>query len=114
MRGLFIGMMTITFTMSCFAYVSVCERTPQIGAAIENELSLRCDVISEANLTSLSQLSVNGQNISSLKLGDFDGLSKISRLDLGSNNLGQLPNGVFEPLVSLKELFIDSNQFTHL
>ena len=52
--------------------------------------------------------------MSSLKAGDFDGLTNLKRLRLDGNSLTTLPAGIFDDLARLWVLDLDSNQLTTL
>ena len=96
------------------------------------------DDVTAAHLALISNLNLSDQNITTLKAGDFDGLSSLrslalyknslstlpanifsdlsslNRLDLGSNSLSSLPSGIFSDLSSLTWLSLSFNQLTGL
>ena len=52
---------------------------------------------------------LNGQNITALRAGDFDGLTALEQLWLDSNSLTALPDGVFDELTALESLYLQHN-----
>ena len=80
------------------------ERTPQVRDAI----------VTEARLASFYSLALDSWNITSLKAGDFDGLTSLTTLSLSNNQLGTLPAGIFNGLTSLTSLDLSSNQLSAL
>ena len=115
----------------------VCERTPQVRDAIVAAIGAasNCSEVTVGQLATISALRLNGQNITALKPGDFegltsvvnvvlsdnaisalpagvfDGLSAVGGLQLQVNNLaaGSIEDGVFEPLTKVNELDLDNN-----
>ena len=99
----------------------VCDRTPQVQTAILGVLQLQnpspstCEEVTEAHLaTGVTSLFLNGQGITALKAGDFDGLISLEELLLYSNQLTTLPEGIFDGLSSLTTLRFGLNQLTTL
>lgn len=66
------------------------------------------------NLDALSWLNLNGNQLTSLSTGTFNGLHNLQHLDLNFNPLETLPAGVFNDLNSLEELSLRDNQLTSL
>ncbi len=65
-------------------------------------------------LTSLTRLGLASNRITALPAGIFDGLTSLTRLNLTSNRIGTLPAGIFDGLTSLTRLDLDSNRITAL
>ena len=65
-----------------------------------------------AGLTSLTAINLFGNSLTSLPEGIFAGLAELTELSLGSNQLASLPEGVFDGLVKLKFLNLGGNSFT--
>ena len=65
-------------------------------------------------LTSLEQLWLMSNNLTSLPTGVFDDLTSVWQLNLSSNKLTRLPAGVFDKLAGLKVLSLDANGLTSL
>ena len=57
--------------------------------------------VTEAHLAAIMQLDLNDKQITTLKEGDFSGLSALTRIDLRRNQLTALPEGAFQRLVSI-------------
>ncbi len=62
----------------------------------------------------LNNLPLNDKGITSLKSGDFAGLTGLNQLFLGDNSLTALPSGVFSDLTSITLLALDTNSLTSL
>ena len=105
-------------TSSAFAdepSTGVCERTVQVRDLLTQTLNQRCENITTEHLASMSEsmfLSYSG--ISSLKPGDFDGLSNLEYLHLMGNNLESLPAGIFDNNPNLRFVFLDNNEISSL
>ena len=61
-------------------------------------------------LTNLKVLRLN-YNLSSLPVGVFDNLKNLRRLDLSRNSLVSLPSGIFENLLELEYVDNGGNRF---
>ena len=59
-------------------------------------------------------LNLFSKGLSSLKAGDFDGLTNLKRLRLTRNSLSTLPAGIFDDLTGLLALDLNYNQLTTL
>ncbi len=99
----------------------VCDRTPQVRDAIMGILRRRgaqvsCEDITAEHLARIDTPHVwlRKSNLTTLKNGDFAGLSNLDTLVLDYNPLTSLPLGVFSDLSNLDMLFLDSNQLTSL
>ncbi len=79
----------------------------------DNDLSTLPDVVFEP-LTSLTELYLFDNDLSTLPAGVFTGLTSLTILDLADNALSTLPAGVFTGLTSLTELYLDANDLTSL
>ena len=66
------------------------------------------------NLTSLISLYLGQNNLSSLPTGVFDSLTNLGDLDLSDNNLSSLPTGVFDNLTNLRALRLRNNSLSSL
>ena len=96
---------------------NICERTPQVEAAILAAISdppPACEAVPEADLAGISLLRLSFGSITSLASGDFTDLSALERLDLGFNDLTTLPDGVFDNLAVLEDLSLFGNALTTL
>ena len=121
-------------------FTPVSDRTPQVRDAIVALVPGvdAADDVTAAHLSLINNLNLSEQNITTLKAGDFDGLSSLdslalyknrlrslpadlfsgvsslSRLDLGSNDLSSLPASVFSELSSLSWLSLSFNELSGL
>ena len=100
-------------------FLSVCERTPQVRdiimaktALIDPSIECSDDDLMKLVLSEFEELIMVGQGITSLKIGDFSGLSSLRVLSLYNNKLTTLPKGVFSELSSVTSLALSSNQLT--
>ncbi len=98
----------------------VSQRTPQVRDAIVAAVpgvNAAADV-TEAHLAAITSLSWNYLNnrtgITSLKSGDFDGLTALTSLQLSYNNLTTLPPRIFDELTALTNLQLSNNDLTAL
>ncbi len=91
-------------TPSVSTVTPLSERTPQVRDAIGTE----------ARLAGFYSLALGRKNITSLKAGDFDGLTSLTTLSLSNNQLGTLPDGLFDGLTSLATLSLWSNRLNTL
>ena len=94
----------------------ICDRTAQVQTAIVAAVPSvsTCDNVTAAHLATITSLNVDDKSISSLKVGDFDGLSALTTLNLSGNQLSSLPAGIFDKLNALKELHLGRNQLSSL
>ncbi len=94
----------------------ICDRTAQVQTAIVAAVPSvsTCDEVTQAQLAVITSLNVTDKSISSLKVGDFDGLSALTTLNLTRNQLSSLPAGIFDKLNALKELHLGRNQLSSL
>ena len=99
----------------------ICDRTQQIQVAILAEISGvdDCAAVTVAHLASITEFGGLGtgtanQGISSLKKGDFAGLTSLTILNLSRNALVSLPEGIFAGLAELTYLNLDQNQLATL
>ena len=96
----------------------ICGRTPAVVQAIAKAAGLagasECDQVADDILSNIASLDLQGQGVSKLKAGDFEGLSGLVTLELGNNQLSGLPSGMFPDLTSLEELLLGANRLTGL
>ena len=78
-----------------------------------NELSALPENIID-QLTNLKDLSLNSNELTSLPDGVFDQLTNLTELGLGSNELTSLPSGLFDQLTNLTVLGLNGNELTSL
>ena len=103
----------------------VCDRTSGVAAAIianvrnrefDPQNRIRCDDIGATRLAAITgtldvspQATASGR-MTSLKAGDFAGLTALTGLNLNDHALRIFPAGVFDPLTALTSLTISYNQ----
>ena len=105
----------------------ICDRTEQVRDDIIGLLNAQdlgslgikdCSEVTEEYLTRIRFLDLagggTGGKITSLKSGDFEGLSGMSELNLEDNSLSKLPEGVFDGLSSLEMLTMQGNDLGSL
>ena len=94
----------------------ICDRTQQVQDEILRQLSGvdDCAAVTVADLATVPRLVLDGKGITSLKAGDFAGLTAVTDIALTDNQLGTLPGNLFSELTSLTQLILDSNQLTSL
>ena len=87
----------------------VSQRTPQVRDAIVAKTGINAADIDETHLRTVTNLDLSDQSITSLKSGDFSGLTALTNLNLDNNKLHSLPGGIFTGLTTLKTLNLDGN-----
>ncbi len=97
-------------------FIPVSERTPQVRDAIVAAVPgvNSANEVTEAHLAAITYLDLSGQSITSLKVGDFEGLTGLEELHLGSNQLTILPEDIFDGLTVLTTLRLYGNQLSSL
>ncbi len=111
------GEFMVTISVDITVVVTpVCDRTPQIRAAIIAAVPgvTDCADVTETHLAAIPTLNVSSQGITTLKAGDFDGLTTLITLNLNANRLSTLPAGVFDELTALTTLNLRHNQMMTL
>ena len=94
----------------------VSERTPQVRDAIVAAVPgiNSANDVTEAHLAAITALDLNNRNITTLKVGDFDGLTGLEELRLYNNQLTILPEDIFDGLIALTTLRLYGNQLSSL
>ena len=105
----------------------ICDRTERVRDNIIGLLNAQdlgslgikdCSEVTDEQLTRIRFLDLagggTGGKITSLKSGDFEGLSGMSELNLEDNSLSKLPEGVFDGLSSLELLTMHGNDLSSL
>ena len=89
----------------------VCERTPQVRDAIVAAIGAaeNCSQVTVEQLATITALRLNGQNITALKPGDFEGLTSVIQVFLSDNAISALPAGVFDGLSAVTGLQLQVN-----
>ena len=112
---------TITFTATATAtpvvtVSPIINRTPQVRDAIVAALPgiNSANDVTEAHLGTITFLDLKNKGVSTLKSGDFDGLSVLTELRLQENQLTTLPANIFSDLSSLRTLYLNNNRLSSL
>ncbi len=98
----------------------ICDRTVEIQLGILDWLGggqglEDCANITDADLASLTTLIRTGKpTLTSLKSGDFAGMTDLRELDLQNNEISELPADVFDGLDELRALRIGGNNIEEL
>ena len=96
----------------------ICDRTSEVQSAILAKLNegldapeiTDCSEVTDEDLGGITgSLTLSNMQLSTLKSGDFEGLSGLTSLYLDHNNLTALPEGVFRGLESLDILWLHFN-----
>ena len=103
-------------------YAGICGRTKAVRDAILGMIPgvSNCADVTPGHLAGISGdfqnnfLNLLSKGLSSLKAGDFDGLTNLKRLRLTRNSLSTLPAGIFDDLTGLLALDLNYNQLTTL
>ena len=93
--------------------VNICDRTPQVRDEIMLAIGASdCAAMTAAQLASIHDLSLHVKQLTTLRAGDFDGLTLLRHLALSYNQLTALPVGLFDGLINLRSLTLERNQLT--
>ena len=90
----------------------ICARTEQVRDAIA--AATTCANVTATHLSGLRILNLRNQSISSLKSGDFAGLTALDDLTLSYNALTSLAANIFAGLIELDTLRLNRNALTSL
>ena len=110
----------LTFTNLGPVFTPVNERTPQVRDQIvlltraRFQQGISANVVTPVHVRSVTRLQLFNKSITSLKVGDFSGMSSLETLNLDNNSITSLPEDVFDRLSTLKELWLQSNALTSL
>ena len=95
----------------------ICDRTPEVRDAIVDLIPgvHTCSGVTDAHLAAVTAtLNLNRTGISSLRSGDFSGLTSLRTLLLTRNQLTALPADIFSGLVNVRTLRLHSNELDSL
>ena len=95
----------------------ICGRTPQVRDALVAEIPgvSDCAHVTAAHLAAITGVQfLATEHITALTARDFAGLTSLKNLSLDGNDLATLPAGVFAGLTALSSLSIDYNDLTTL
>ena len=90
------------------------DRTQQVCDAIVAAIPgvYNADDVTAAHLAVITELNINSKGITSLKSGDFNGLTALTELDLGSNSISDI--SPLEGLTTLTELKLRRNSISDI
>ena len=97
--------------------VGICDRTVQVREAILNQIAGAdsCSAVTDADLAAVTgTLNLEDAGLSSLRAGDFSGLTGLQSLYLGYNQLTALPADIFSGLANLGGLRLTKNKLQAL
>ena len=113
-----LGLYLLLFSFDSQAQTTdICSRTSQIRAVILQQLELEssdCGSVPTDDLARIKEIDASRRGVSSLKVGDFLGLSGLETLSLRSNDLTVLPEDLFSGLSILNTLDLAHNDLTDL
>ena len=107
----------LTLPMQAQTPAGICARTPQVRDGILGRIGsgTACGDVTNTQLAAINgDLDLTDQGLTSLKMGDFDGLPNLQTLDLKLNALTALPEDVFRDLTNLHALDLQTNSLTAL
>ena len=99
------------------AAAGICGRTEQVVAAILARIRdvSDCALVTDAHLAAIDRrIDLGSKGITSLKPGDFAGLSSLKELTITDNPLTVLPDEMFAGLRSLETLWLFNNRLSSL
>ena len=115
------GNVAVTLEAAAVSDEGVCNRTPEVSAAIVQRLIefhrtrvSGCAEVTEEALGRIDLLQLQGKRIARLRSGDFAGLVALRVLHLQENELAKLPAGVFAGLYRLERVGLTENRLVEL
>ena len=94
---------------------NVCNRTAQVRDEIMDEAGVSaCGDVTADHLAAITSLSLIDESISTLKAGDFAGLTSLEELYLSDNSISSLSAGIFSGLSALEDLSLRQNNLSNL
>ena len=95
--------------------LNFCNRTVQVRDVIMDASGISaCGDVTAAHLSAITSLSFSGRRLSTLKTGDFDGLTSLTTLDLSGPGLGDFDTTLLSGLTSLTYLKLRAARITSL
>ena len=109
------GLPLEVFAAESGAPTPVCDRTEQVRDEIVAASGVStCGGVTDADLAAITVLGLSFAGITSLKEGDFSGLTALQELDLNGNALSSLDAGVLSGLTALTTLNLNGNALSSL
>ena len=88
----------------------VCDRTPQVrDKLVDLSPVSQCSQVTSEHLAGMTRLDLEDTGITSLKSGDFAGLTSLITLDLSFNSITSLPADIFDDLAAVTQLSLSRN-----
>ncbi len=107
------GTDTITVTINVENVNLISTRTQAvIDEIVERAIVESADDITTEHLQNITYMDLAVYTLTSLKAGDFDGLTGLEELLMDRNSLTSIPAGIFDELTSLERLTLWANNFT--
>ena len=102
----FILMIITGISVICVAEITpVSERTTQVQNAIVAAVDVDTTAeVTHTQLAAITSLNLRSKEITTLKSGDFSGMTGLTSLNLYNNQLSSLPAGIFKGLTALTTL----------
>lgn len=89
----------ISFYIICLSnddVLPVVDRTPHVGDAIIAAAGVNSAVeVTDADLAAITALNLREKELTTLKSGNFSGMSRLTSLNLYDNELSELPANIF-------------------
>ena len=108
---------TVTDRDETFPETPVSDRTPAVRDAIVNKINGVSDPadVTASHLAAITgTLDIRSSGITTLNAGDFDELTSLTELNLDFNQISSLPAGIFDDLTSLTTLTFSANSLSSL
>ena len=109
--SIIINVIDVADTTISTVSLGVSDRTPEVRDAIVAAVPSVTDAanVTTAHLAAITALDLRNEGITTLKAGDFSGLTVLTSLNLYGNMLSSLPDGIFSELTSLTSLRLGGN-----
>lgn len=100
----------------CIESYNICDRTRQVKEHIMSQLKKQdCREVTKEDLKSITKLSITyREDLTTLKSGDFFGLTSVEILFLSFNQLERLSKCVFVGLDSVQKIYLGNNRLRSL
>ena len=92
----------------------ICDRTTAVADALVAAIAgaSTCGEVTPSQVAGVTTLNVSNKDLTTLKVGDFNGLTALQILNLGNNRLTSLPD--LSALTNLQQLQLQQNSLTSL
>jgi Leucine rich repeat len=114
MKTLF-KLLLISQALAGAVQADICDRTQQIqDFIVQDRGKASCSDVNDADLLQVTAIRVPNTGITSIKVGDFAGLTNVQTLNLKRNQISEIPVGVFDDLVNVKVVVLLGNNIHSL